>query len=370
MASNTEFKQGESRKYSIIIILNRAKTQSFFKNAAKQSFFLIFKLYVYCGISIGYNARMKDEAPQKVRFVTIEADLAGQRIDNFLRTQLKGVPKSMIYRILRKGEVRVNKGRVKPEYKLQADDLVRIPPVRVSEGAPAPSPKLAKIAALESHILFEDDRILVINKPSGMAVHGGSGLSFGLIEGLRALRPDAKFMELVHRLDRDTSGCILIAKKRSALRHMHEQLRTGKMDKRYNALVAGDWPENRFKVKAPLRKNVLQSGERMVSVSDDGKPSETRYRILERFDGATLVEASPITGRTHQIRVHCLHAGHPIACDPKYGDTEFDSAMQGKGLNRLFLHARSISLLHPATEERVTFSAPLDDALSTTLSAL
>lgn len=313
---------------------------------------------------------MKDEAPQKVRFVTIEADLAGQRIDNFLRTQLKGVPKSMIYRILRKGEVRVNKGRVKPEYKLQADDVIRIPPVRVSEGAPAPSPKLDKITSLESHILFEDDRILVINKPSGMAVHGGSGLSFGLIEGLRALRPDAKFMELVHRLDRDTSGCILIAKKRSALRHMHEQLRTGKMDKRYNALVAGQWPTNRFKVKAPLRKNILQSGERMVSVSDDGKPSETRYRILEEYAGATLVEASPITGRTHQIRVHCLHAGHPIACDPKYGDNEFDAAMRQKGLNRLFLHARSISLLHPATEERVTFSAPLDDVLSATLKTL
>ena len=199
---------------------------------------------------------MKEQTQQSVRFVTVEPDLAGQRVDNFLRTQLKGVPKSMIYRILRKGEVRVNKGRVKPEYKLVADDVVRIPPVRVSEGTPGPSPKLDKIAALESQILFEDERIIVINKPSGIAVHGGSGLSFGLIEGLRALRPDANFMELVHRLDRDTSGCILIAKKRSALRHMHEQLRTGKMDKRYQALVAGQWPDNRFKGKAPLRSLV------------------------------------------------------------------------------------------------------------------
>lgn len=313
---------------------------------------------------------MKEQTQQSVRFVTVEPDLAGQRVDNFLRTQLKGVPKSMIYRILRKGEVRVNKGRVKPEYKLVADDVVRIPPVRVSEGTPGPSPKLDKIAALESQILFEDDRIIVINKPSGIAVHGGSGLSFGLIEGLRALRPDANFMELVHRLDRDTSGCILIAKKRSALRHMHEQLRTGKMDKRYQALVAGQWPDNRFKVKAPLRKNVLQSGERMVSVSEDGKPSETRYRILQKFDTATLVEASPITGRTHQIRVHCLHAEHPIACDPKYGDTEFDESMRQKGLNRLFLHAHSISLIHPGTEERVKFTAPLDATLTNTLKAL
>jgi len=313
---------------------------------------------------------MKEQTQQSVRFVTVEPDLAGQRVDNFLRTQLKGVPKSMIYRILRKGEVRVNKGRVKPEYKLVADDVVRIPPVRVSEGTPGPSPKLDKIAALESQILFEDERIIVMNKPSGIAVHGGSGLSFGLIEGLRALRPDANFMELVHRLDRDTSGCILIAKKRSALRHMHEQLRTGKMDKRYQALVAGQWPENRFKVKAPLRKNVLQSGERMVSVSEDGKPSETRYRILQKFDTATLVEASPITGRTHQIRVHCLHAEHPIACDPKYGDAEFDESMRQKGLNRLFLHAHSISLIHPGTEERVKFTAPLDATLTNTLKAL
>ena len=311
----------------------------------------------------------KDTAPS-VQFVTIDADVAGQRVDNFLRTQLKGVPKSMIYRILRKGEVRVNKGRVKPEYKLKTDDIVRVPPVRVTEAVAPVNPKLDKVATLESHILFEDDRIMVINKPSGIAVHGGSGLSFGLIEGLRALRPDAHFMELVHRLDRDTSGCILIAKKRSALRNMHEQLRMGQMDKRYQALVAGSWPQNRFKVKAPLRKNVLQSGERLVSVSDDGKPSETRYRILENFSSATLVEASPITGRTHQIRVHCLHAGHPIAGDDKYGDTEFDQSMKKAGLNRLFLHAASIRFQHPQTGESVTFKAPLDKTLATTLERL
>ncbi|MCW8108712.1 23S rRNA pseudouridine(955/2504/2580) synthase RluC [Alteromonas ponticola] len=313
---------------------------------------------------------MNTEVNNSVRFIEVDEEYAGQRIDNFLKNQLKGVPKSMIYRILRKGEVRVNKGRVKPEYKLRAQDVVRVPPVRVSEGTPTPSPKLHKVAELESQILFEDDRLLVINKASGTAVHGGSGLSFGLIEGLRALRPEAKFLELVHRLDRDTSGCILIAKRRSALRHMHEQLRNGQMDKRYQALVAGKWPATRFKVKAPLQKNVLQSGERLVNVNEQGKPSETRYRILQQFDNATLVEASPITGRTHQIRVHCQHAGHPIACDPKYGDAKFDAYVQTKGLQRLFLHAAKISLFHPKTEQSISFEAPLDEQLQNVLRQL
>lgn len=313
---------------------------------------------------------MKTSNTSQVQFVEVDAEYAGQRIDNFLRTFLKGVPKSMIYRILRKGEVRINKKRVKPEYKLVAGDAIRIPPVRVSETPELPSPKLDKIASLEESILFEDSHLIVFNKPSGLAVHGGSGLSFGLIEGLRALRPDSKFMELVHRLDRDTSGCILVAKKRSALRHLHEQLRNGQMDKRYQALVAGQWPQNRFKVKAPLQKNILQSGERLVSVSEQGKPSETRYRILQQFENATLVEASPITGRTHQIRVHCLHAGHPIACDDKYGDAEFDKQMKAVGLNRLFLHAASLRLTNPKTEEPITFTAPLDAQLSQTLKNL
>ncbi len=303
---------------------------------------------------------MKQENLQQVQFIEPDADQQGQRIDNFLRTHLKGVPKSMIYRILRKGEVRVNKKRVKPEYKLQVGDIIRVPPIRVAEQAPGPSPKLEKVAALESQILFEDSHLMVINKPSGLAVHGGSGLSFGMIEGLRALRPDAHFLELVHRLDRDTSGCIMVAKKRSALRSLHEQLREGQMDKRYLALVKGQWPATRFKVKAPLRKNILQSGERMVSVSEDGKPSETRYRIIKSFEDATLIEASPITGRTHQIRVHCLHAGHPIAGDDKYGDSQFDSSLTAKGLNRLCLHAVSLKLTHPKSGESIKFEAPLD----------
>jgi 23S rRNA pseudouridine955/2504/2580 synthase len=311
---------------------------------------------------------MSDETFLKVQFITIEPELEGQRIDNFLRTLLKGVPKSLIYRILRKGEIRVNKKRVKPEYKLLTNDELRIPPIRVSEPSEVPSTKLDKVASLENHILFEDEWLIVLNKPSGTAVHGGSGLSFGVIEALRALRPDQKFLELVHRLDRDTSGCLLIAKKRSALKSLHEQLRDKQVDKRYQALVSGNWPDNRFKVKAPLIKNVLKSGERMVSVNEvEGKPSETRFRILNQYKDATLVEASPITGRTHQIRVHCLHAGHPIACDDKYGDNNFDSKMQRLGLSRLFLHAYSLSFIHPNSNERVNYQAPLDNALKNAL---
>ena len=313
---------------------------------------------------------MTDLSFQKVQFVTIDPDLEGQRIDNYLRTFLKGVPKSLIYRILRKGEVRVNKKRVKPEYKLQPNDELRIPPVRVSEPTELPSTKLNKVSSLENHILYEDDCLIVLNKPSGTAVHGGSGLSFGVIEALRALRPQQKFLELVHRLDRDTSGCLLIAKKRSALKNLHEQLRDRKVDKRYQALVDGEWSANRFKVKAPLLKNTLQSGERVVVVNEEGKPSETRFRILESFDQATLVEASPITGRTHQIRVHCLHAGHPIAADNRYGDKEFDQRTQKLGLKRLFLHAHSLAFIHPNTDERVTFKAPLEPSLVSVLKRL
>ncbi|MGK0305980.1 MAG: 23S rRNA pseudouridine955/2504/2580 synthase [Gammaproteobacteria bacterium] len=315
-------------------------------------------------------APMTDLLFQKVQFVTIEPELEGQRIDNFLRTFLKGVPKSLIYRILRKGEVRVNKKRVKPEYKLQPNDELRIPPVRVSEPTDLPSTKLNKVSSLENHILYEDDCLIVLNKPSGTAVHGGSGLSFGVIEALRALRPQQKFLELVHRLDRDTSGCLLIAKKRSALKSLHEQLRDRKVDKRYQALVAGEWPANRFKVKAPLLKNTLKSGERVVLVNEEGKPSETRYRILESFNQATLVEASPITGRTHQIRVHCLHAGHPIAADNRYGDKDFDQRTSKLGLKRLFLHAHSLAFIHPSTEERVTYKAPLEPSLVSVLKRL
>ena len=306
-----------------------------------------------------------------VKMLEISEDEAGQRIDNYLLAKLKGVPKSLIYRIVRKGEVRVNKGRIKPEYKLQCGDVVRVPPVRVSEKTQAPvSSKLNKVASLEQQIIFEDDCLLVINKPSGIAVHGGSGLSFGVIEGLRALRPEARFLELVHRLDRDTSGILLVAKKRSALRHLHEQLRIKTVQKDYLALVRGQWQSHVKVVQAPLLKNELASGERIVKVSPKGKPSETRFSIEERYPTATLVKASPVTGRTHQIRVHTLHAGHPIALDDKYGDKDFDAEMRALGLNRLFLHAASIRFEHPKTGETLRLNAPLDEKMKAILKKL
>lgn len=314
--------------------------------------------------------RAMTQIQQQVQLLTIEAEHEGQRIDNFLKTQLKGVPKSLIYRILRKGEVRVNKKRIKPEYKLCPGDEVRVPPVRVAEKNELPSANLGSIQRLESQILFEDDAMIVLNKPSGMAVHGGSGLSFGVIEGLRALRPDARFLELVHRLDRDTSGVLLVAKKRSALRSLHEQLRVKTMRKQYLALVRGQWQAHVKVVNAPLRKNDLQSGERVVRVSSDGKPSETRFRIARQFAEATLVECSPITGRTHQIRVHTQHAGHPIACDDKYGEAAFDEKMRSQGLKRLFLHAWKLSFTHPIDGREMQVEAPLAPELDNFLNKL
>ena len=299
----------------------------------------------------------------QVQFLTVTEENHLQRIDNFLIGKMKGVPKSKIYRILRKGEVRVNKKRIKPEYKLQIDDYIRVPPVRLEEPKET-SINTDKLAYIQDAIIYEDDRLLVINKPTGMAVHGGSGLNYGLIEALRALRPNSPFLELVHRLDRDTSGCIIVAKKRSALRHLHQQLRENEMDKTYHALVLGRWPEKRSKVTANLQKNQLQSGERMVFADPQGKPSETRFECLRYFENATLMQAKPITGRTHQIRVHCQYAGHPIANDAKYGDDEFTKNIKKLGCKRLFLHAKTIEFTHPLSEKKVKFEAPYDESLT------
>lgn len=298
-----------------------------------------------------------------VQWVEVDAEYAGQRIDNFLLARLKGVPKSHVYRILRTGEVRRNGGRVKAQDRLEAGDVVRVPPVR-QVTQEAPELPLDRIRSrIEPRILHEDDDLLVLNKPSGMAVHGGSGLSFGVIEALRQLRPDCRALELVHRLDRDTSGCLLIAKRRSALRSLHEQFREDDIGKVYVALLAGVWAKSRWLVDAPLKKNVLQSGERMVRVARDGKSAETEFRRLERYQGATLVEARPVTGRTHQIRVHAQHMGHPLVGDDRYGDEEVNRRFRQSGFKRLFLHARETELRHPSTGETLRFQAPLDDDL-------
>jgi len=316
------------------------------------------------------NNEIESAKPQ-VRFITIDGEDAGQRIDNFLLKTLKGVPKSHIYRLLRKGEIRVNKKRIKPEYKMVADDILRIAPIRVAEKTEGVSPQLNIVASLEKQILFEDERLIVINKPSGMAVHGGSGLSFGLIEAMRALRPDARMLELVHRLDRDTSGCLVIAKKRSALRHLHEQLRNKTVQKFYHALVKGRWSAKLTRVTEGLKKNDLKSGERVVVVDNiNGKEAETRFKVLQYYTNATLIRAFPVTGRTHQIRVHCQVKGHSIACDAKYGNEGFDEQMKDVGLKRLFLHAASIEFIHPLTEQRLKIEAPLEPSLDKVLKKL
>jgi 23S rRNA pseudouridine955/2504/2580 synthase len=302
----------------------------------------------------------------KVQLVEIAAEQAGQRIDNYLVKTLKGVPKTLVYRILRKGEVRVNKGRIKPHYRLREGDVVRIPPLRLSERDKT-RPGQRTLDRVQAAILHEDEVLLILNKPSGIAVHGGSGLSYGIIEALRTLRPDAPFLELVHRLDRETSGCLIIAKRRSALRHLHEQIRGDKMEKRYLALLKGRWKGSEKRVDAPLRKNVLKSGERMVEVSPEGKPALSLFKPDTIYKDATLVSVKLITGRTHQVRVHARYLGMPIAGDEKYGDDAFNAEMKALGLKRLFLHAHRLGFEHPRTGEHFQISAPLPDDLSQVL---
>jgi 23S rRNA pseudouridine955/2504/2580 synthase len=311
-------------------------------------------------------------ATHGVRLLEVGEDSEGQRIDNYLLKQLKGVPKSVIYKILRKGEVRVDKKRAKPDYRLSIGEMVRIPPVRQSErGAPAPVSDGLK-HTIEQAILYEDDALIVINKPAGLAVHGGSGVSVGLIEVLRELRQPARFLELVHRLDKDTSGCIMVAKKRSMLKALHQKLRDESgIRKQYLALVCGRWKGRQHRIEAPLEKFHLASGERMVRVSRDGKPSLTLFKWREHFDNATLVEAYPVTGRTHQIRVHAQHAGHPLAGDPKYTPEAQNAVFREAGLRRLFLHARSITIPGLMASGKDFFvEAPLEESLEQVLARL
>lgn len=306
---------------------------------------------------------------QQVRQVIVSDNDDGQRIDNYLFRTCKGVPKSHIYRILRSGEVRVNKKRIDQTYRLQKGDTIRIPPIKVAER------EEKHVPGASFDILYEDDSILVINKPAGVAVHGGSGVSYGVIEQLRAARPDAKFLELVHRLDKETSGILVLAKKRSALVKLHEQIREGTIDKRYQALVKGNWKNQRQHVKLPLLKYHTADGERRVRVDAGGLASHTVFNVLKRFPEFTLLEAELKTGRTHQIRVHLASSGHVIAGDDKYGDFELNREIQkGKkgedALKRMFLHAYKITFTHPETGKPLTVSAPLPDECSGYLKGL
>lgn len=277
------------------------------------------------------------------RIVEIGEDAADQRVDNYLTRVLKDVPKSRIYKMIRKGEVRVNGGRVKPTTRLKAADKLRIPPVRIRPPAEEAFIGSRQLEALEAAILHEDDKLLVLNKPAGIAVHGGSGVSFGVIEGLRRLRPQCS-LELVHRLDRETSGVLLVSKRRSMLRVLHEQIRSGTLAKEYRLIVRGEWPQSLRQIDEPLHKYVTASGERRVKVSAEGKPSRTSFEVIGTAPAATLLKANLHTGRTHQLRVHCLHAGHGILGDEKYATDAERAADQAAGISRLCLHAERIVL--------------------------
>jgi len=297
-----------------------------------------------------------------VRHVTVDAGHAGQRLDNFLLGALKGVPRTHVYRLLRKGEVRVNKGRVKPDYRLVEGDVVRIPPVR--QGGSAGRETAARAVAggkfdwLNERVLHEDEHLLVLDKPSGLAVHGGSGVSVGLIEALRQLRPQNPYLELVHRLDRETSGCLIVAKSRKALLRLHQLLRDGGLDKYYMALVAGSWTGGVRTVEAAIEKQ-RPGGQRHMAVGDEGRESTSRFRPIEKFPDSALVEIHLLTGRTHQARVHAAHIGHPIAGDDKYGDRAFNRHMREVQLSRLFLHAARLEFRHPLSGQKLQLKSPL-----------
>ena len=305
------------------------------------------------------------------RLVTVDADSAGRRLDNFLLSELKGMPRTRIYRMIRKGEVRVNKGRSKPTSRLAQGDIVRIPPVlKTAPGGTTGAPTAAtprNVDWIRALILHEDEHLLVLDKPAGLAVHGGSGISLGAIELLRAARPDCHYLELVHRLDRDTSGCLLVAKKRSALRNLHEQLREGRVEKEYLALLEGAWQGDAREVDFPLVVEHRQNGERHVRTGADGKPALTRFFPQERFANAVLCRVELLTGRTHQIRVHAAAIGHPVAGDRRYGDSGEVSSVKA---DRLFLHARMIGVVHPADNRLVRFESPLPEALTAMLARL
>lgn len=297
---------------------------------------------------------MKESSKASVSFCLVDEESQGQRIDNFLFRICKGVPKSHVYRILRSGEVRANGKRVSPEYRLQDGDRIRIPPVQMDVRA-----KPAVPVGRDYRIVFEDDFFLVVDKPAGMAVHGGSGLSFGVIEQLRRQRPQARFLELAHRLDRETSGLLLVAKKRSALTALHDQFRSGLIEKHYLTLVRGNWRDRTRHIRVALLKYLTAEGERRVSVSHDGKPAHSIVRLLARWPDFSLLDVELETGRTHQIRVHLAHAGFPLCGDDKYGDFALNKVLQKAGLGRMFLHAARLAFLHPQSGERLELNTEL-----------
>ena len=307
----------------------------------------------------------------KVSYLDATSGDIGQRIDNFLARHLKDVPRSLIYRILRTGEVRVNGRRARPDYRIAEGDRVRLPPLkrRLPTETKAPSRSLREFIA--SAVIFEDRDLIVINKPAGVAVHGGSGLSFGVIEALRAVHPELKELELVHRIDRETSGCLLIAKRRAVLRELHALLRERSMDKTYLALVVGRWPFGTKTIDLPVKTNLKQGGERVVRVQAGGQQALSTFVPVRHFGKlATLLSVSIGTGRTHQIRVHAAHAGHPIAYDEKYGDRDKDAKLRKFGLQRMFLHAHSLSFQRGQSNERFTVTAPLPPDLQDVLDRL
>ncbi|MBB6091831.1 23S rRNA pseudouridine955/2504/2580 synthase [Povalibacter uvarum] len=308
-------------------------------------------------------------AAPKVAYVTAEEGDAGQRIDNFLLRILKDAPRSLVYRILRSGEVRVNSSRVGPEYRLVLGDRVRVPPVRIKPREQTDAPSRSLRDFITAAVIHEDRDLIVVNKPAGVAVHGGSGLSFGVIEALRAAHPELKELELVHRLDRETSGCLLIAKRRAVLRDLHAKLRERDMEKRYFALVVGRWPYGAKTIDLPLKTNLKQGGERVVRVHAEGQEAITTFTPVQHFAKlATLLDVDLGTGRTHQIRVHAAHAGHPVAGDEKYGDREKDALLKPFGLNRMFLHSHSLTF--ERNGEPFTVSAPLSEELQSVLDRL
>ena len=309
---------------------------------------------------------MKNLTQESASWHEVGAEAAGQRVDNYLTRHLKGVPKSHIYRILRSGEVRVNSRRVSADYRVQEGDRLRLPPVRTArpQRPAAPGPRL------RAEVLLEDDHLLVIDKPAGVAVHGGSGVSRGVVEQLRLERPEARFLELAHRLDRETSGVLMLAKRRAALLEIHRQLREGRVRKYYVVLVKGTWRDGKRSVTAPLRKYVLASGERRVSVSPEGMAAHTVFRLQRAWKAYSLLEAELKTGRTHQIRVHLAHLGYPIAGDDKYGDFALNRQLARQGLRRMFLHACRTVIGHPQTGEPLALESGLPADLKTFLDTL